>query len=79
MDSKAKPRFSITPAQVGGVRRTVIRLACTYDGETHVYEYPPEEASAAAQVIALHVNEGQLHPYAGGVLVRMVFAGMKDD
>jgi hypothetical protein len=57
----------------------VIRLACTYDRETHVYEYPPDEAPEAAEIVALHVHEGQLHPAAGSVLCRMIFAGMRDE
>ncbi len=57
----------------------MIRLACTYDGHTHVYEYPPDEAEDAAQMVALHVHEGQLHPAAGSILCRMIFSGMRDE
>ncbi len=79
MVKQPQPRFEFTTTEDGGVRRTVIRLACTYDGHTHVYEYPPDEAEDAAQMVALHVHEGQLHPAAGSILCRMIFAGMRDE
>jgi hypothetical protein len=50
----------------------VTRLVCKYDGHTHIYEYPPEESMDAAQMIALHVHEGQLHPAAGTMLCEMI-------
>lgn len=50
----------------------MIRLACAYNGETHMYVYPPEEAHDAAKIIALHVMEGRLHPAAGLVLGEMI-------
>lgn len=72
MVSGPKKRFSITEDQGPSVRRPVIRLVATYDGETHVYEFPPEESMDAAQMIALHVHEGQLHPAAGTMLCNMI-------
>jgi hypothetical protein len=79
MVKQPQPRFEFKTTEDGGVRRTVIRLACTYDGHTHVYEYPPDEAEDAAQMVALHVHEGQLHPAAGSILCRMIFSGMRDE
>ena len=54
-----------------GVRR-LNRLVATLDGHTHIYQYPPEESDRAVRMIKLHVEEGQLHPYAGLVLVGMI-------
>ena len=48
------------------------RLIVTYNGETHIYQFPDDEAPDAAEIIRLHVLEGQLHPYAGMVLMGMV-------
>lgn len=53
----------------------MIRLVATYDGHTHIYEFPPEESMDAAQMIALHVHEGQLHPAAGTMLCEMIMGG----
>lgn len=57
----------------------MIRLMCAYDGHTHIYDFPPEDARDAAKVIALHVHEGQLHPAAGSILCRMAFDEMRND
>jgi hypothetical protein len=43
-----------------------------YDGHTHMYRYPESETSKATRMIKLHVEEGQLHPYAGLMLISMV-------
>ena len=43
-----------------------------YDGHTHMYTYPEAEAHKATRMIKLHVEEGQLHPYAGLMLIAMV-------
>lgn len=48
------------------------RIACTYNGETHMYVFPPEESYGAAKAIARHVMEGRLHPAAGIVLCEMI-------
>ena len=37
-----------------------------------MYIYPESETSKAARMIRLHVEEGQLHPYAGLMLIAMV-------
>lgn len=59
--------------------RAVVRLSATYDGQTYVYSFPPEEAEDAARIIAGHVAEGRLHPTAGSILVRMAFREMRDE
>lgn len=43
-----------------------------YDGHTHIYMFPQNEASQALQLIRLHVEEGQLHPKVGAILADMV-------
>jgi hypothetical protein len=37
-----------------------------------MYRYPESEATKATRIIKLHVEEGQLHPYAGLMLISMV-------
>lgn len=45
--------------------------------ETHMYIFPDEETDHALEMIRLHVAEGQLHPYAGLILMTML--GEDDD
>jgi hypothetical protein len=45
------------------------------DGHTHIYQFPPEESQDAADIIKRHVEEGQLHPYAGAMLHKMIREG----
>jgi len=47
------------------------RLIVKYNGHTHIYQFPDEETPDAMEIIRLHVLEGQLHPYAGMVLMGM--------
>jgi len=54
-----------------GVRR-ISRAIAVYDGHTHIYQYPPDEADRARRMVKLHVEEGSLHPYAGLMLVSMI-------
>lgn len=42
------------------------------DGETHIYRFPREEADRAVATVKRHVEEGQLHPYAGLIVARMI-------
>ena len=37
-----------------------------------MYRYPDTEAFKATRMIKLHVEEGQLHPYAGLMLIALV-------
>lgn len=55
----------------GGFRR-LTRLSAAYDGHTYVYQFADEDAERAGNMIRLHVEEGQLHPYAGLLLLRML-------
>ncbi len=57
--------------QESGVRRHH-RLLASYDGETHIYQFPDEDAERAVDMVKVHVEEGQLHPYAGLILVQMI-------
>lgn len=57
-----------------GVRR-INRAIAIYDGHTHIYQYPPDQASRAQRMVKLHVEEGTLHPYAGLMLVNMIRRG----
>lgn len=56
----------------GGYRRAFQRITATYDGHTHVYQFPQEEAQRAIRMVKLHVEEGQLHPYAGLMLCHLI-------
>jgi hypothetical protein len=42
------------------------------EGHTHIYQYAPEDTGRAREMVKLHVEEGQLHPYAGLTLLRMM-------
>lgn len=54
-----------------GIRRTT-RLIAKLSGHTHIYQFSDEDAERAREMIRLHVEEGQLHPYAGATLLRMI-------
>lgn len=54
-----------------GVRR-IDRVVATFDGETHIYQYPPREWADAVRVVKAHVEEDRLHPYAGVMLIKMI-------
>ena len=43
-----------------------------FNGQTHMYRYPESETFKATRIIKRHVEEGQLHPYAGLMLIAMV-------
>jgi hypothetical protein len=66
-------RIAAEKFEESGAGRTLIRLTCVYDGETHIYQFPPGEAQGVAEIIALHVGEGQLIPEAGSILCLMAF------
>lgn len=61
-----------------GLRR-VNRVVAKFYGETHIYQYTPQRAQEAVGMVKLHVEEGQLHPYAGIMLVKMVREVAYDD
>ncbi len=65
-------------SSVGGVRR-LNRVLARYDGETHLYQYLPEQTEQAVRVVKLHVEDGRLHPYAGIILVKMIREADDDD
>ena len=54
-----------------GLRR-LIRVSARVDGQTHIYQFPPEESDRAVKMVKVHVEEGQVHPYAGLLLVGMI-------
>jgi hypothetical protein len=64
-----KKRWRDPQAEERGVQFT--RLIVKYNGETHIYQFPDDEFPDAMEIIRLHVLEGQLHPYAGMVLMGM--------
>lgn len=37
-----------------------------------MYRYPEADSHKAVRMIKLHVEEGQLHPYAGLMLIALV-------
>jgi len=47
-------------------------LVARIDGETHLYRFPRELTWQARSMVKLHVEEGQLHPYAGLVLMSIL-------
>lgn len=59
--------------------RRINRVIAKFDGETHIYQYPPEECERAVGVVKRHVEDGQLHPYAGIMLVKMIREVGDDD
>jgi len=48
------------------------RLIATVNGHTHMYLFPDNETDNAMEMVRLHVAEGQLHPYAGLILISMM-------
>lgn len=52
--------------------RRINRIVAKFDGETHIYQYPPGELQQAVSAVKRHVEEGQLHPYAGLMVVKMM-------
>ena len=56
----------------GGGVRFASRISATYDGHTHVYQYTDSERVNAAKMVKVHVEEGQLHPYAGLMILKMM-------
>jgi hypothetical protein len=40
-----------------------------------MYQYSEDDTLEAIRMIRLHVEEGQLHPYAGLLLIRMAKRG----
>jgi len=64
--------------QVPGFRR-INRVIAKYDGHTYVYQYPPSETEECVGVVKRHVEDGQLHPYAGIMLVKMIREVENDD
>ena len=61
-----------------GVRR-INRVIAKFDGETHIYQYPPEDTERAVRIVKLHVEEDRLHPYAGVMLIKMIREVGRDD
>jgi len=55
----------------GGVR-VYQRITAVVDGHTHIYLFPQAESPRAIRIVKLHVEEGQLHPYAGLMMVNMI-------
>ena len=54
-----------------GIRR-LTRVIARMDGHTHIYQFAREDAWRARQIVKAHVEEGQLHPYAGLTLLKMI-------
>ena len=59
--------------------RRLNRVIAKLNGETHIYSYFPERTEECVGMVKLHVEEGQLHPYAGIMLVKMVREVAYDD
>lgn len=64
--------------QEPGFRR-INRVIAKLNGETHIYSYFPERTEECVGMVKLHVEEGQLHPYAGVMLVKMIREVAYDD
>jgi hypothetical protein len=69
MDFQRTPNKPGTDADGRAIRFEVL---ARYNGHTHMYRYPEADAFKATRMIKLHVEEGQLHPYAGLMLISMV-------
>ena len=52
--------------------RVYQRIKAVIDGHTHMYVFPQEDSPRAIDMVKLHVEEGQLHPYAGLMIVNMI-------
>ena len=50
----------------------MIQLTCVGKGHTYIYSFPPEDASDAAAMVALHVAERLLPRKAGAMLCTMI-------
>lgn len=59
--------------------RRINRVVAKFDGETHIYQYPPEESERAVRIVKLHVEEDKLHPYVGVMLIKMIREVGRDD
>ena len=59
--------------------RRINRIVAKCDGETHIYQYAPDLTDDAIKMVKLHVEEGQLHPYAGIMVVKMIRECEHDD
>lgn len=68
MDFKSE-RHEIDP--LPGVRRTH-RIIARYGGHTHVYQFTDRDIGLTRRTIKLHVEDEQLHPYAGLILLSML-------
>lgn len=64
--------------QKSGFRR-LNRVLARYDGETHIYQFPPEDTERAVRIVKRHVEEDRLHPYAGVMLIKMIREVGDDD
>lgn len=64
--------------QESGFRR-INRVVAKFDGETHIYQYAPEDTERAVSVVKMHVEEDRLHPYAGVMLIKMIREVGRDD
>jgi hypothetical protein len=69
MDFQRTRRKPGTPETGSDYRFEVL---ARYNGHTHMYRYPEADAFKATRMIKLHVEEGQLHPYAGLMLIALV-------
>jgi hypothetical protein len=61
-----------------GIRR-LNRVIAKFDGQTHIYQYFPERTEECVGMVKWHVENGQLHPYAGIMLVKMIREVEDDD
>lgn len=59
--------------------RRLNRVVAKFYGETHIYQYAPERTEQTIGMVKLHVEEGQLHPYAGVMLINMIREVGDDD
>lgn len=68
MDNQSKRYEGYTEPGFRRLNRVIAKI----NGETHIYQYYPERTEECVGMVKLHVEEGQLHPYAGIMLVKMV-------
>lgn len=50
------------------------RVTLNHEGHTYIYQYNDEDRDLAAETVIRHMREGQLSPYAAGMLAFLILA-----
>lgn len=49
-------------------------MTLNHEGHTYIYQYNDEDRDLAAETVIRHMREGQLSPYAAGMLAFLILA-----